>query len=122
MKEILPKYVKQIPGESRRRWFEDHYFDLLVWENELGQIVEFQLCYDKLHNQRSLLWKEQIGYMHNKVDDGENRPGKYKATPILVDDGAFDFVAIAEKFNFKSKDIDPKVSTFVFNKIIKYPG
>jgi hypothetical protein len=120
MKEILPKYVKQIPGEPRRRWFEDNYFDLIVWENELGQIAEFQLCYDKLHNQRSLIWKEQIGYMHNKVDDGENKPGRYKATPILIDDGVFDFVTIAEKFKYKSKDIDTKVSTFVFNKIKKY--
>jgi hypothetical protein len=122
MKEINPKYVNQIPGEPRRRWFEDNYFDLIVWENELGQIVEFQLCYDKLHNQRSLIWKEQIGYMHNKVDDGENKPGKYKATPILVDDGVFDFAAIAEKFKYKSKDIDTEVSAFVLNKIREYHG
>jgi hypothetical protein len=122
MKEILPKYVKQIPGEPYRRWFEDDYFDLLVWENELGEIVEFQLCYDKLHYQRSLIWKKRYGYMHNKVDDGENKPGKYKATPILVDDGIFDSAAIAEKFKHKSKDLDAKVSTFVFNKIKAYKG
>jgi len=122
MKEILPKYVKQIPGEPRRRWFEDNYFDLLVWENESGQIVQFQLSYDKRHNQRSLIWKEQIGYTHNKVDDGENKPGKYKAAPILVEDGVFDFGIIAEKFMLKSKDIDTQISTFVYNKIREYPG
>ena len=122
MREIHPKYVKQIPGEPRRRWFEDNYFDLLVWENESGQIVEFQLCYDKLHYQRSLIWNEKSGYLHNKVDDGENNPGKYKATPILVDDGIFDAETIAEKFKYKSKDIDTKVSTFVYNKIGEYHG
>lgn len=122
MKEILPKYVKQIPGEPRRRWFEDNYFDLLVWENEAGPIVAFQLSYDKRHNQRSLMWKEQIGYMHNKVDDGENKPGKYKATPILVEDGVLDFVKVAEKFKLNSKAIDTEVSTFVYNKILEYPG
>ena len=122
MKEIHPKYVKQVPGEPRRRWFEDDYFDLLVWENEFGQIVEFQLCYDKLHNQRALIWKAQIGFLHNKVDDGENNPGKYKSTPILVDDGVFDSETIAEKFKYKSKDIDTKVSTFVINKIRDYRG
>jgi hypothetical protein len=120
MKEIRPKYIKQILGEPRKRWFEDNYFDLLVWQNELGQIVEFQLCYDKHHNQRSLIWNEQIGYVHNKVDDGENKPGKYKASPILVDDVVFDFETIAEKFRNKSRDIDTKVSSFVFNKIKKY--
>jgi len=120
MKEILPKYVKQIPGEPHRRWFEDNYFDLLIWENEAGQIVEFQLCYDKLHHQRSLIWKEKVGYRHNKVDDGENKPGKYKAAPIFLDDGLFDTAAIADKFRYKSKNIDKKVSTFVLNKINDY--
>lgn len=122
MKEIHPKYVKQIAGEPHRRWFEDDYFDLLVWENELGQIVQFQLYYDKLHNQRSLTWKEQIGYLHNKVDDGENKPGRYKATPILVDCGVFDSNAISKKFKYKSKDIATTVSTFVFSKIRDYDG
>lgn len=122
MKEILTKYVEQIPGEPHKRWFEDSYFDLLVWENETGQIVEFQLYYDKLHNQRSLIWKKQAGFMHSKVDDGENKPGKYKSTPILVEDGVFDIVTIPEKFKNKSRDIDTKVSTFVYNKIKKYHG
>ena len=120
MIEILTKYVKQIPGEPYKRWFEDSYFDLLVWENESGQIVEFQLYYDKLHNQRSLTWKKQTGYMHSKVDDGENKPGKYKSTPILIDDGVFDFETIAEKFKNNSKYIDTKVSTFVISKLKKY--
>lgn len=120
MKEILPKYVKQIPGEPRRRWFEDNYFDLLVWQDELGQIIEFQLCYDKQYNQRSLIWNEQIGYVHNKVDDGENKPGKYKAAPILRDDEIFDFAKIAEKFKNQSRDIDTKLASFVLDKIKKY--
>lgn len=122
MKEIHPKYINQVPGEPRRRWFEDNYFDLLVWENESGQIVEFQLFYDKFYNQRSLIWKDQSGYSHNKVDDGENKPGKYKASPILVNDGVFDFAKIAEKFRSRSQDIDTKVSSFVFNKIKEYHG
>jgi len=122
MKEIHPKYVKQVQGEPHKRWFEDDYFDLLVWENELGQIVEFQLCYDKLHNQRSLIWKKQFGYMHSKIDDGENNPGKYKATPILVDDGVFNSAAIAERFRNRSKEIDTKVSTFVLEKMRDYRG
>jgi len=122
MKEIHPKYVKQVPGEPHKRWFEDDYFDLLVWENELGQIVEFQLYYDKLHIQRSIIWKKQFGYTHSKIDDGENKPGKYKATPILVDDGVFNSEAITERFKNQSKEIDRKVSTFVFNKLRDYNG
>ncbi len=120
MKEILQKYIKQIPGEPHRRWFEDDYFDLLVWENEKGEIVGFQLCYDKVHNQHALTWKDDMGYTHNKVDDGENKPGKYKSAPILIADGIFDQETVAEKLKLKSKNIDARVSAFVYNKIKSY--
>ncbi len=120
MKEILQKYVKQISGEAHRRWFEDDYFDLLVWEDGNGKIVGFQLCYDKVNNQHALTWKEDLGYNHNKVDDGESKPGKYKSAPILIADGIFDNKAVSEKFKLKSKNIEAKVSAFVYKKIKFY--
>ncbi len=120
MREINPDYVKQVPSEPDRRWFEDDFFDLLIWENEVGEIVEFQLCYDKRHDQHALTWKKQSGYMHNKVDDGENNPGKYKASAMLIPDGIFDFETIAEKFKRNSKDMDSNVSLFVYGKIKEF--
>ena len=39
--------VEQIEGEPRRRWFQDVEWDLFVWEDNPGNIVGFQLCYDK---------------------------------------------------------------------------
>ncbi len=122
MREINQDVVKQVPGEPRRRWFEDEYFDLLVWEDEVGKIVEFQLCYDKRYDQHALTWKELTGYFHNEVDDGENKPGKYKSSPMLIPDGIFDCEIIAEKFKRSSKDIDLNVSLFVYNKIKEYPN
>jgi len=78
MREINSEYVRQKKGEPHRRWFADEYFDLLVWEDETGEIVGFELSYDKNRDQRALTWEKQKGYHHFKVDDGESRPGKFK--------------------------------------------
>ncbi len=122
LKSIPHEFVKQNRGEPLRRWFDNNYFDLLIWENSSGEIVGFQLCYDKYYNQHALTWKRQTGYSHNKVDDGEGRPGKYKASPLLGLDDFFDYEKIADKFKKYSKNIDVNVSTFVYNKIIEYPN
>ncbi len=41
------KQVRQHKGEPRRRWFNDDYFDLIVWFSEKDSISGFQLCCDK---------------------------------------------------------------------------
>ncbi len=40
---------------------------------------------------------------------------------MLVEDVFFDNETILEKFKCESKDIDSKVSNFVYNKIKDYP-
>ena len=30
---------------TRRRWFHDEYFDLFVWQTDVGEVTLFQLCY-----------------------------------------------------------------------------
>ena len=120
MREINKKFVKQVDGEANRRWFEDNFFDLMIWEEKNGKIIAFQLSYDKHLNQHAITWNEENGYIHNKVDDGENRDGKYKASPVMLLDGVFDFKTIAEKFKKSSKGIETKISTFVYDKISKY--
>ena len=110
--------VRQIEGEHPRRWFADSFFDLIVWFGSGGDIVGFQLCYDKEEHQRALTWKAPATYIHTGVDDGENRPARYKATPILVADGAFDHAAIGERFRQASASIDPAIAGFVHAKLI----
>ncbi len=120
MREINPEYVSQKKGEPHRRWFEDEYFDLLVWEDETGAIVGFQLSYDKKRDQRALTWKKQKCYIHDKVDDGESRLGRFKASPILLANGIFEYSKIAERFKKNSSEIDEVVSSFVYNKLKNY--
>lgn len=120
---MLKEYrnVRQVTGESRRRWFTDEYFDLIVWiDDEQDEIVGFQLCYDLERRQHALTWHKETGFTHHRVDDGENRPGKLKATPILVPDGTFHSQAIATKFKRASQTIEEPLATFIYNKILEY--
>ncbi len=112
--------VRQIPGESKRRWFSDEYFDLIVWLNEKDDIVGFQLCYDILKGQRALTWYEETGFSHHRVDDGESKHGKLKATPVLVPDGRFDSQKIVRRFQEASKNIEERIAAFVYNKLKHY--
>lgn len=114
--------VKQIKGEPKRRWFCDSYFDLIVWFGEDEKITGFQLCYDKDTNERALTWKHSSTYTHHRVDDGEGNPGHYKATPILIADGMFDYRTIADRFLKESTGIDRNISKFVYDKINQFGG
>ena len=114
------KKVRQIEGEPKRRWFSDDFFDLIVWFLKGKDILGFQLCYAKPSDQRAITWKWPDAYFHQRIDDGETRPGKHKATPILVPDGRFDYQVIAEKFRKESTDIDPEISKFVFEMLSQY--
>jgi len=115
-------HVRQIEGEAKRRWFTDRYFDLIVWFDTKENIVGFQLCYDISQEHRALTWRQETGYSHHRVDDGENRPGKMKASPILVSDGKFEYAMIGERFRKESQKIEKRISTFVYDRIMEYPG
>jgi hypothetical protein len=118
LREIRP--IAQLEGEPKRKWFSDDYFDLIVWLDETDTILEFRLCYDILYDQRVLLWREDSGFCHQRVDNGEGRPGKHKATPILVPDGILERQDTAEKFRKESLKIEEKIATFVYEKIMQY--
>lgn len=119
---MLKEYTqtRQIQGEDKRRWFTNHYFDLILWYDAEDQIAGFQLCYDIIRCHRALTWHRERGYSHNQVDDGENRPGKMKASPILVPNGVFDYPTIAEQFHHASRNIDSEIAAFVYDKILQY--
>jgi hypothetical protein len=114
------KDVRQIKGEPRRRWFTDEHLDLVIWDEE-REIVGFQLCYDKAHGERAVTWKTESGFSHNAVDDGEDRAGRYKGSPILLADGVFDAERVAAIFLGHSGVLDAKSSDFIYLKLLEYP-
>ncbi len=75
--------VRQVPGEGRRRWFTDAYFDLIVWYAEDGGLAGFQLCYDKQGWERAFTWRQGHACVHEAMDSGET-PGHSKMSPVLM--------------------------------------
>jgi hypothetical protein len=116
--EIL--HTRQFPGEAPYRWFWDDFFDLIVWLSASQAIIGFQLVYDKRRSPRALTWRQDVGYGHHRVDDGETRPGKPKAAPILLLDGPFDPQGIGEAFAHASAHMDTAIAQFVRQKIVAY--
>lgn len=115
---------KQHPGEPPRRWFVDSSigWDLIIWEAD-QVIFSFQLYYksEDQREERALTWKDGYGFTHDNVDNGENRPGKYKASPVLTPDGAFDNNHIAERFANVSQGIETRIANFIYEKLLVYP-
>ncbi|NUN96112.1 MAG: hypothetical protein HUU16_08045 [Candidatus Omnitrophica bacterium] len=111
--------TRQIPGEGRRRWFTDDYFDLIVWFREDGGIHGFQLCYGVGTDEHALTWTESEGYGHNRMDTGEGSPLKNR-TPILVADGEFQGAGVTRRLEESSRGIDAEVRDFVLEKTRAY--
>lgn len=113
------RHVRQIAGEPLRRWFCDRELDLIVWLDEARRVVGFQLCYDKERDERALCWHPQSGYQHSRVDNGEARPGRYKAAPLLVPGGRFDG-GLIRQFIAKSLALEPALSGFIHRKLVEF--
>ena len=103
-----------------KRWFNDEFMDLIVWQDESGSFAKFQLCYDKIHNEHALTWVRAKGFVHNAIDDGEDYAGGHKSTPILVPDGQIDLDAVIAKFKQGATAIDEEVIDFVSEKLLSF--
>ena len=113
--------VRQIPGEKRRRWFSSGNFDLIVWHNEDGSFAGFELCYDKIHRERSIIWHPERGFLHAAIDDGEHHPGRYKSAPIHVADGRFNAQHIRDCFLKESRQLPEDIVRYVAQTIQNHP-
>jgi len=120
MKEHLN--VRQIPGESKRRWFHSENFDLIIWLSDDQSFSGFELCYDKQRNEHSIAWSKPRGFTHMAVDDGEGRPGKYKGSPVLTADGKFEAKRIYSTFLKASTALPREVAIFVLKALRQHPG
>ena len=108
--------VRQIPGEPRRRWFNDEAMDLYVWLDDSNECVGFQLTYGKPRAEKAFTWKAGDRYSHLGVDDGA-RPGRHPGSPILVPDGVFDAAGVLPEFRERAGHMDAEVADFVAAKI-----
>ena len=108
--------VQQIKGEPMRRWFYDHEIDLVIWQDDAGEIISFQLAYDKTLNEHSLFWHRERGTKHDVVDDGEGE-GLSKRTPFLNLNRAADCDRVLAKFLTLSGGIQHEITNFVATQL-----
>jgi len=117
------RHVRQVPGEPRRRWFNSRDLELIVWLDESGSPIGFQLCYDRRRAEHALTWTPELGFLHMAVDDGEKEAGlRYKATPILVPDGHFNANRVSGLFAEASGTLPPEVAELVAAKLRQHPN
>ena len=112
--------VRQVPGEERRRWFSSLEFDLIVWFDAADAITGFQLCYDRLDDEKVLNWKAPGEFSHMAVDDGEGRAGRHKSSPILVPGAKFQPGQLAENFKKEAAGVPTEIADLVLRKIAEY--
>jgi hypothetical protein len=108
--------VRQDDADRERHWFQDDFFDLFAWTDATGEVVAFQLCYDRLNRERVLSWSESAGFIHRRIDDGEELPVQ-KMAPIMVADGRFAAESIAAEFDSRSASINTHWRQFICLKI-----
>ncbi len=111
--------IQQQDPNRRRRWFQDGYFDLFLWQTASGTFDALQLCYDIRRRERALLWSQVEGFFHDGVDTGEDSPLADR-TPVFVRDGAFQWSDVRTRFREASADLPAEVREFVLDKIDEY--
>ena len=113
--------TKYEPSGLRKRWFQDAYFDLFVWQNACGQITSFQLCYDRQGEERVIVWDSQRGFEHLSVDDGEGLPSK-NMSPVFSQYQLFSNRQLIKRFAQSSFPVAHDVRRFVIRKLRTFLG
>lgn len=108
--------ARQVPGEPRRRCFFSHQQDLWVWFDIEGAPIAFQLAYGKYRDEHAIRWKAGKGFVHERVDDGENA-GVIKQAPILVHDVPFVAADVVKQFVAMSEDVPREIVDFVVARL-----
>lgn len=114
--------VTQIDGDPRRRWFWNNYLDLVVWFDDMDEIIGFQLYYDRHGDQAGLTWKEPSGYSQDNFEVREDPAGTYKPEAVIGFESMVRKEKIAEVFRKESLTVDKRIVDFIQKKIMSFSG
>jgi hypothetical protein len=90
--------------------------DLFIWFDDEGNIVSYQLTYNKPHDEKAIVWNEKSGFEHLSVDDG-TRSGKHPGSPLLVPDGIADSAGLVSLLKKNAGGLDPSLKNFIVSGI-----
>jgi hypothetical protein len=114
--------VAQRSVDRRKRWFQDEYFDLYIWQDLAGEVLEIQVCYERGRpSERALTWKRGVGFAHAKVDAGmAKESGPSIAAPLLREGGKFGGWRVRERLGAAAATLERGLSEFVLDKVKDY--
>jgi len=110
------KNVKQERGAGRRRWFESDGLEVVVWFDRVGTVTGFQLCYDLGQGQHALTWRLRSGFVHSRVDPGDETPLANR-TPVLQPAGQAPWIEIARLFDERSATLEPAIRDLIHESL-----
>lgn len=110
--------VAQTEADLLRRWFDDEYFDLVVWcVPDTGEPVAFHLSYDRARNERTIAFNEGQ-FKHWQVDAGDRTPmANYAAMFTGAGDADADVEKLARRFEKQSQEIELRIAEFVIERL-----
>jgi hypothetical protein len=112
--------VRQDSSDYVRRWFFDDNFDLIAWYGRDGALLGFQLCYDKVNDEKALTWFSNRGLSHHKVDAGEDSPWFNRSPMLVVTDGHSQMARLLSSFKNADEGLPPELQKIVMQKIREY--
>lgn len=113
--------VRERSAEETRRWFHNEYFDLIIWYDKSYKVNAFKLCYDKLEDEKLLMWNNKGFISHELFNINEDLLKKVEQTKP-GNQSFFVTDSVVNRFKNDSKTIDERIANFVYEKIIEYKG
>lgn len=113
--------VDQRDPQRVKRWFQDDYFDLFVWLNRAGEIMRFQLCYERdSRRERALEWQRGRGFQHLSVRQRYgSSPGRDQSGDMALD-GLLPYVTLKDRFAGAAGSLPPELQGLIQEKLTEY--
>ena len=113
--------VDQRDPQRVKRWFQDDYFDLFVWQDRAGELVRFQLCYERdTRRERALEWQQGVGFQHLAVRQRYGgSPGRDHSGDMALD-GVLPYVALKDRFASAARGLPQEMHRFIEDKLTEY--
>lgn len=113
--------VEQRNPQLTRRWFQDEYFDLYVWQDGGGGVARFQLCYERdTRRERALEWQRGRGFQHLSVRQRYGKsPGRDQSGDMALD-GVLPYVALKDRFAAAARGLPAEILDSILDKLTEY--
>ncbi len=113
--------IEQRHAQRVKRWFQDDYFDLYVWQDRAGEVLRFQLCYERdSRRERALEWQRGRGFQHLKVRQRYgSSPGRDQSGDMALD-GALPPAGLQQRLAGAGGSLPPQLLAFIQDKLTEY--